>query len=62
MSIKPCKCKHEEQDKLHGEGMRVHSESSKYGENCTVCGPKPAWEAKLVFHARLHDPKIHGGS
>ena len=61
MSIKASKCKHEEQDKLHGKGMRVHTESSKYGEKCTVCGPKPACEARLDSHARLHDAKIHGG-
>ena len=38
-----CKCKHEMQDKLHGNGIRVHNKTIK-GKNmkdnyrCTVCG------------------------
>lgn len=35
--VKQCSCKHEEQDKLHGKGMRVHNVTTK-GYKCTVCG------------------------
>jgi hypothetical protein len=39
-----CKCKHDQQDKLHGQGMRVFnktlkgSKMSKDNYRCTVCG------------------------
>ena len=40
--IKKCNCKHKAQDKLHGEGNRVHNETSgrsgTKGYRCTVCG------------------------
>ena len=41
--ILKCDCKHHSQDKLHGDGMRVHNPSTKCSVNesaftCTVCG------------------------
>lgn len=40
-----CKCHHEGQDKLHGEGNRVANKAEKKGKvgnnhaySCTVCG------------------------
>ena len=36
-NIKKCTCEHEQQDKMHGKGMRVHNECAK-GVRCTVCG------------------------
>ena len=41
--ILKCKCKHSEQDKLHGNNMRVHNKtlSGKSREDvyrCSVCG------------------------
>ena len=48
MAIKRCNCKNEEQDKLHGKGRRVYTQSSTKGSGevktakgaskCTVCG------------------------
>lgn len=43
MAIKKCSCKHEKQDKLHGEGKRVFNECQSDGRGkktwkCTVCG------------------------
>ncbi len=36
--IEKCNCKHEEQDKIHGKGNRVHNPRKKEGERtCTVC-------------------------
>lgn len=44
-AILKCKCEHEAQDKLHGEGQRVHNKHEKQGKvgtnhayTCTVCG------------------------
>jgi hypothetical protein len=36
--IKRCNCKHEAQDKLHGNGMRVMNATQKKDFRCTVCG------------------------
>jgi hypothetical protein len=42
--IKRCECKHEDQDKIHGKGNRVHNERTEgsvrkgKGYRCTVCG------------------------
>ena len=36
-----CTCKSDGQDKLHGDGVRVHNKSNKSAHNtykCTVCG------------------------
>lgn len=38
-----CKCKHDQQDKLHGSQVRVHNKvmsgkSQKQVYRCTVCG------------------------
>lgn len=38
--IKKCVCKHEGQDKLHGQGMRVFNMNAKKEAICTVCGNK----------------------
>jgi hypothetical protein len=40
--IMKCECKHEEQDKLYGKGMRVHNPAPQKGASpnrvrCTVC-------------------------
>lgn len=35
--VKPCRCKHDEQDARYGKMQRVHNESAK-GYRCTVCG------------------------
>lgn len=41
-----CTCKHEEQDKMYGPGMRLHNVCDKkgtaaYGKYyCTVCSPR----------------------
>jgi len=40
--IKKCKCPHKEQDKLHGEGKRVHNicdspSGRQTACRCTVC-------------------------
>lgn len=43
MSIKKCKCKHKQQDNLHGDGKRVHNSTKrtkadgKPYQRCTVC-------------------------
>jgi len=34
--VLPCQCKHECQDKLYGNGNRVHTSCIK-GYRCTVC-------------------------
>lgn len=52
--IAPCKCKHKAQDELHGVGMRVHTESAKYGQRCTVCGPPQAKMARIASHAKQY--------
>ena len=42
--ISKCKCKHDGQDKLHGQGNRVFNRTAKaitkevYEHRCTVCG------------------------
>lgn len=39
--IEKCKCVHPAQDKLHGQGNRVHNPSKKEGHRkCTVCGTR----------------------
>lgn len=38
--IKKCNCKHEGQDKIHGQGQRVHNITQKGEQVCTVCGTK----------------------
>lgn len=39
--IKKCTCKHNYQDKIHGQGNRVHNPTKGRGSNvewrCTVC-------------------------
>lgn len=35
--IRVCTCKHEAQDKIHGQQHRVHNPTAK-GVKCTVCG------------------------
>jgi hypothetical protein len=37
--IMKCSCKHKEQDKMYGEGMRVHNSLKDVtkGYRCTVC-------------------------
>lgn len=35
--VKPCKCKHEYQDKAYGEGKRVHSRMKNGQWRCSVC-------------------------
>lgn len=40
VQIKKCNCKHEYQDKVYGQGMRVCNEDSKKQATCTVCGTK----------------------
>lgn len=41
-TLKPCTCKHESQDALHGKGIRVKNATATKGEKktyrCTVCG------------------------
>jgi len=40
--IKKCTCKDEDQDKLYGQGNRLHNVSSLPGRKecyCTVCSP-----------------------
>ena len=42
-AILPCGCKHDSQDKMYGNGMRLHnvckgSGDSPNGRRCTVCG------------------------
>ena len=44
--IKKCNCKHEDQDILHGKGMRVHNKDSKGNDRCTVCGTTTRNETK----------------
>lgn len=34
--VKSCTCAHAGQDKLHGQGQRVHNQTKK-GRRCTVC-------------------------
>ena len=39
----PCNCKHEMQDKMFGNGVRVHNATAKQDKDfidvrCTVCG------------------------
>lgn len=42
-NIKHCKCKHEFQDKEHGQGQRVHNPLAKgKGCRCSVCGNEKA--------------------
>lgn len=36
-----CVCKHTEQDKLYGQGRRLHNATAK-GYRCTVCGRERA--------------------
>ena len=43
--IKKCNCKHKDQDKRYGQGMRVHnkahgSDNKLSARRCTVCGIK----------------------
>ena len=44
--IRRCNCRHKDQDKRYGEGMRVHnrakntSTGSMTDKRCTVCGTK----------------------
>lgn len=35
--IKKCSCKHEGQDKIHGDGNRVHNPKAKDEVRCTIC-------------------------
>lgn len=42
-TVKPCSCKHESQDALHGKGQRVMNLTKKMNgtkkmHRCTVCG------------------------
>jgi hypothetical protein len=37
--VRACKCKHEAQDKMYGEGKRLHNLTAG-GANCTACGDK----------------------
>jgi hypothetical protein len=40
-TIRACGCKHKEQDKMYGEGQRLHNEQggkSKGKLRCSVCG------------------------
>ena len=42
MPVKSCTCKHEQQDKYHGKGKRVHNPTTKATGvktvyRCTVC-------------------------
>lgn len=37
--ILKCSCKHEEQDKMYGPGLRVHNVNTKGEAFCTVCSP-----------------------
>ena len=41
MAIKQCDCKHEWQDKVYGNGKRVHNPTKKENKDgkwrCTVC-------------------------
>ncbi len=36
-TIKPCDCKHESQDRLHGKNKRVFN-IGETKQRCTVCG------------------------
>jgi hypothetical protein len=43
MAVKPCKCKHDYQDKMYGKGNRVHNfarnaNNKSGGWRCSVCG------------------------
>jgi hypothetical protein len=62
--IKRCSCKSEYQDSKYGKGMRVHTTGVKKDgmvpERCTVCGPQPKSESRLVTHGMMHNRKIHG--
>lgn len=37
-TTKPCTCKHESQDALHGKGIRVKNLTKDKKHRCTVCG------------------------
>ena len=37
-SIRPCNCKNEGQDELHGKGRRVKNSTASDSWRCTVCG------------------------
>lgn len=36
--VKPCSCKSEYQDKVYGNGKRLHTVTAKGFFRCTVCG------------------------
>lgn len=37
-AIIKCTCKNEQQDKMYGQGMRVHNKTLKFPDcRCTVC-------------------------
>ena len=50
--LKSCSCRSSFQDEKYGKNIRIHTEGKKGEERCTVCGPKPAMEARLVSHAK----------
>jgi len=52
--LAPCTCKHTDQDKLNGKGIRVHTVSAKEGTRCTVCGPIARDQQRLKLHAANH--------
>lgn len=58
--IKSCKCKSEFQDQEHGKGQRVHTQSIKEEERCTVCGPVQRKVERLKLHAKNHIKQVHG--
>lgn len=51
-----CNCKSDFQDNLYGKNMRVITRDKNKNPRCTVCGPKPAWENRLLSHIKQWTP------
>lgn len=63
--IKSCTCVSEFQDKEHGKGNRVHTESKpdaggRITFHCTVCGGPVRSTVRLIAHAKEHKPMFGG--
>jgi hypothetical protein len=48
VTIQKCSCKHDDQDKIYGNSIRLHNLTQKNESKCTVCGSlkKPVVEKK----------------
>ena len=49
--VLPCSCKHPQQDKIYGKGMRLHNrcsinKASMTGARCTVCTSVKSYSTK----------------